>query len=49
MCSGLCGEPCPPCTICTPDLKCSITLRDISEFNADEKVYMLPDCGCGKL
>ena len=48
-CPGLCGEPCPPCKECHPDLKCSISLRTLSEFEKDEKVYMLPECGCGKL
>ncbi|KAI8646321.1 hypothetical protein BD408DRAFT_440282 [Parasitella parasitica] len=45
-CSGLCGEPCPPCVKCNGDLQCSITLRTLSEFDRDEKVYMLPECGC---
>ncbi|KAI7880615.1 hypothetical protein K492DRAFT_147074 [Lichtheimia hyalospora FSU 10163] len=45
-CPGLCGEPCPPCKECHPDLKCNISLRTLSEFERDEKVYMLPECGC---
>ncbi|CDH49006.1 nfx1-type zinc finger-containing protein 1 [Lichtheimia corymbifera JMRC:FSU:9682] len=45
-CPGLCGEPCPPCKECHPDLKCSISLRTLSEFEKNEKVYMLPECGC---
>ncbi|CEP17788.1 hypothetical protein [Parasitella parasitica] len=45
-CSGLCGEPCPPCVKCNGDLQCAITLRSLSEFDKDEKVYMLPECGC---
>ncbi|KAK4519913.1 uncharacterized protein ATC70_010157 [Mucor velutinosus] len=45
-CSGFCGEPCPPCATCNGDLKCSITLRTLSEFEENERVYMLPDCGC---
>ncbi|EPB91075.1 hypothetical protein HMPREF1544_02144 [Mucor circinelloides 1006PhL] len=45
-CSGLCGEPCPPCVTCHGDLQCSITLRTLSEFEENEKVYMLPECGC---
>jgi hypothetical protein len=45
-CSGLCGEPCPPCRICNPDLECKISLHALSEFDLDEKVYMLPECGC---
>ncbi|KAI7907579.1 uncharacterized protein BX663DRAFT_547290 [Cokeromyces recurvatus] len=46
QCAGLCGEPCPPCVICSGDLKCSISLRTLSEFDKDEKAYMLPECGC---
>ncbi|KAI9473944.1 MAG: hypothetical protein EXX96DRAFT_323844 [Benjaminiella poitrasii] len=46
QCAGLCGEPCPPCVICSGELKCSISLRTLSEFDEDEKVYMLPECGC---
>ncbi|CEG78950.1 hypothetical protein RMATCC62417_13481 [Rhizopus microsporus] len=45
-CRGFCGEPCPPCGLCHPDIECSITLRTLSEFDPDEKVYMLPECGC---
>lgn len=48
-CSGLCGEPCPPCSICFSGLKCSITLRTLCEFDQDEKVYALPECRCGKI
>ncbi|KAI9270851.1 hypothetical protein BY458DRAFT_179428 [Sporodiniella umbellata] len=45
-CPGLCGEPCPPCKTCNPDLKCTISLRTLSEFELNELVYMLPQCGC---
>ncbi|KAI8144915.1 hypothetical protein BJV82DRAFT_606681 [Fennellomyces sp. T-0311] len=45
-CIGLCGEPCPPCKECDPDHKCSISLRSLDEFEDDEAVYMLPECGC---
>ncbi|GAN10946.1 hypothetical protein MAM1_0435c10496 [Mucor ambiguus] len=45
-CAGLCGEPCPPCVTCNGDLSCSITLRTLSEFEENERVYMLPECGC---
>ncbi|KAI7895019.1 uncharacterized protein EV154DRAFT_496731 [Mucor mucedo] len=45
-CPGLCGEPCPPCSICFSELKCSISLRTLSEFDHGEKVYALPECGC---
>ncbi|KAI8364292.1 hypothetical protein EDC96DRAFT_608642 [Choanephora cucurbitarum] len=45
-CSGLCGENCPPCMICENQLKCSITLRHLYEFEEDEKIYQLPECGC---
>ncbi|KAI8346182.1 hypothetical protein BD560DRAFT_450537 [Blakeslea trispora] len=45
-CNGLCGENCPPCMLCEPHLTCSITLRHLSEFEKDEKVYQLPECGC---
>ncbi|CAO3634596.1 unnamed protein product [Mucor hiemalis] len=48
-CLGLCGEPCPPCSICNGDLECSISLRKLSEFEPDEKVYVLPECGCGRM
>ncbi|KAG1474195.1 hypothetical protein G6F56_000498 [Rhizopus delemar] len=46
QCPGLCGEPCPPCAQCNPELKCSISLRTLSEFDLNEYVYMLPECGC---
>ncbi|KAI8073586.1 hypothetical protein BDF21DRAFT_465021 [Thamnidium elegans] len=45
-CSGLCGEPCPPCSTCHGELKCSISLRALSEFEEGEKAYVLPECGC---
>ncbi|KAI9312838.1 hypothetical protein BX666DRAFT_772284 [Dichotomocladium elegans] len=46
QCQGLCGEPCPPCKECNPDLTCSISLRTLDEFESDERIYMLPECGC---
>ncbi|KAI9274073.1 hypothetical protein EDC94DRAFT_593728 [Helicostylum pulchrum] len=45
-CSGLCGESCPPCSTCHGELKCSISLRVLSEFEEGEKTYVLPECGC---
>ncbi|KAI8381418.1 P-loop containing nucleoside triphosphate hydrolase protein [Radiomyces spectabilis] len=45
-CSGLCGEPCPPCKKCQPHLQCSISLRTLAEFEENENIYMLPECGC---
>ncbi|KAI8993679.1 hypothetical protein BDB01DRAFT_777126 [Pilobolus umbonatus] len=45
-CAGLCGEPCPPCVKCKGDIRCSISLKTLSEFDEDEKAYMLPECGC---
>ncbi|ORY97662.1 hypothetical protein BCR43DRAFT_490141 [Syncephalastrum racemosum] len=45
-CPGLCGEPCPPCKVCAPDLTCSISMQKLSEFAEMEKIYMLPECGC---
>ncbi|KAI8096347.1 uncharacterized protein BX664DRAFT_323721 [Halteromyces radiatus] len=45
-CRGICGEPCTICPVCFPDIECHITLRKLSEFDDDEKIYTLPDCGC---
>ncbi|RIB25137.1 hypothetical protein C2G38_2031303 [Gigaspora rosea] len=45
-CNGLCGEPCPPCKKCNPNIECPITLTKIGEFSDDERCYMLPDCRC---
>ncbi|GAA5798465.1 hypothetical protein HPULCUR_003869 [Helicostylum pulchrum] len=45
-CSGLCGESCPPCSTCHGELKYSISLRVLSEFEEGEKTYVLPECGC---
>ncbi|SAL95662.1 hypothetical protein [Absidia glauca] len=45
-CRSTCGEPCSICPICDPDTQCPITLRPFSEFDDDEKIYTLPDCGC---
>ncbi|KAI7848410.1 hypothetical protein BDC45DRAFT_523409 [Circinella umbellata] len=45
-CIGLCGESCPPCKECNPEKTCSISLRSLAEFEHDELVYMLPECGC---
>ncbi|KAI9488881.1 hypothetical protein BDB00DRAFT_846083 [Zychaea mexicana] len=46
ICSGLCGEPCPPCKQCSSDRVCSISLRTLAEFDDEELVYMLPECEC---
>ncbi|KAI9023104.1 hypothetical protein CLU79DRAFT_750289 [Phycomyces nitens] len=45
-CTGLCGELCPPCRECHPDIQCAISLRTLSEFEPDEKSYVLPECKC---
>ncbi|KAF7729628.1 hypothetical protein EC973_004001 [Apophysomyces ossiformis] len=41
-----CNEDCPEIFACGPDLRCAITLRTLSEFEDDERVYVLPECGC---
>ncbi|KAG9296882.1 hypothetical protein G9A89_006837 [Geosiphon pyriformis] len=46
LCSGLCEEQCPPCLNCNPYMKCPITLRHFKEFEKDDRLYQLPDCGC---
>ncbi|KAI7869293.1 hypothetical protein BDF14DRAFT_1994603 [Spinellus fusiger] len=46
LCIGLCGEECPPCRVCYPDIKCSISLRILGEFESDERSYVLPECKC---
>ncbi|RUS32806.1 hypothetical protein BC938DRAFT_474187 [Jimgerdemannia flammicorona] len=46
-CFGLCGEPCPPCKSCCPEIQCSISLRTLGEFDEVERMYKLPECGCG--
>ncbi|CAG8523947.1 6356_t:CDS:2 [Ambispora gerdemannii] len=43
-CKGLCGEQCPPCIQCNPDLVCSINETSLS--GEDVKIYQIPDCGC---
>ncbi|CAG8504540.1 3512_t:CDS:10 [Ambispora leptoticha] len=48
-CKGLCGEQCPPCIQCNPDLVCSITLTYLSDLDEDDKIYQIPDCGCEAL
>ncbi|KAL0091161.1 hypothetical protein F4703DRAFT_1940400 [Phycomyces blakesleeanus] len=45
-CPGLCGELCPPCRECNSDMQCAISLRTLSEFDPDEKIYILPECKC---
>ncbi|CAG8576231.1 10128_t:CDS:2, partial [Cetraspora pellucida] len=45
-CNGLCGEPCPPCKKCNPNIECPITLTKIGEFSDEERCYMLPECRC---
>ncbi|CAG8507426.1 10135_t:CDS:2, partial [Racocetra persica] len=45
-CNGLCGEPCPPCKKCNPNIECPITLTKIGEFSDEERCYILPECGC---
>ncbi|RIA96822.1 hypothetical protein C1645_754039 [Glomus cerebriforme] len=46
QCNGFCGEKCPPCLRCNPNLRCSITLSTFSEMEVNERIYVLPECNC---
>ncbi|KAF4704075.1 hypothetical protein FOZ63_005792 [Perkinsus olseni] len=46
FCSGLCGEPCPICPKCCPEVKCRISKKKIGQaVQRGSKLYSLPDCG----
>ncbi|GET02004.1 NFX1-type zinc finger-containing protein 1 [Rhizophagus clarus] len=45
-CNGYCGEKCPPCLKCNPNLQCRITLLSFSEMEENEPLYVLPECNC---
>ncbi|KAF4674802.1 hypothetical protein FOL47_008680 [Perkinsus chesapeaki] len=45
-CSGVCGEPCPVCPKCSPELKCRLSKKNIGQaVKSGSKLYLLPDCG----
>ncbi|CAI2178295.1 2586_t:CDS:2, partial [Funneliformis geosporum] len=46
QCNGFCGEACPPCLTCNPNMQCTITLQSFSELKDFERLYMLPECQC---